>query len=172
MNNTLNIGSGLTFLLISLPIIGVIFWPHSPYIQDYELLYLSPNVEHWFGADDTGRDLVARICIGVGISFSVGVLSVIIGVLIGLPLGCYSAFYGGTVDLLHDYCEQEQAVVAQLSPDTVEAIRPFVPTDCHIQNPIDTGAPVGVAVTWGDREGIAADLHGGKEAAGESAVSL
>ena len=100
MNKTLNIGSALTFLLISLPIIGVIFWPHSPYKQDYELLYLSPNVEHWFGADDTGRDLVARICIGVGISFSVGVLSVIIGVLIGLPLGCYSAFYGGTVDLL------------------------------------------------------------------------
>ena len=65
-----------------------------------------------------------------------------------LPKGPSIAFMttsGGTVDLLHDYCEQEQAVVAQLSPDTVEAIRPFVPTDCHIQNPIDTGAPVGIS---------------------------
>jgi len=52
---------------------------------------------------------------------------------------------GGTVDLLHDYCEQEKAVVAPLNSDTVEAIRPFVPADCHIQNPIDTGAPVGIS---------------------------
>ena len=65
-----------------------------------------------------------------------------------LPNGPSIAFMttsGGTVDLLHDYCEQEKAVVAPLNSDTVEAIRPFVPKDCHIQNPIDTGAPVGIS---------------------------
>ncbi|MEE2654501.1 MAG: acetate--CoA ligase family protein [Pseudomonadota bacterium] len=65
-----------------------------------------------------------------------------------LPKGPSIAFMttsGGTVDLLHDYCEQEKAVVAPLNSDTVEAIRPFVPADCHIQNPIDTGAPVGIS---------------------------
>ncbi|MDA1323639.1 MAG: acetate--CoA ligase family protein [Proteobacteria bacterium] len=63
-----------------------------------------------------------------------------------LPKGPAIAFMttsGGTVDLLHDYCEAEGAVVAELAPATVEAIRPFVPADCHIRNPIDTGAPVG-----------------------------
>jgi len=50
---------------------------------------------------------------------------------------------GGTVDLLHDYCEEQGASVPELSPETVEAVRPFVPADCHIRNPIDTGAPVG-----------------------------
>ena len=63
-----------------------------------------------------------------------------------LPKGPAIAFMttsGGTVDLLHDYCEAEGAVVADLTPATVEAIRPFVPADCHIRNPIDTGAPVG-----------------------------
>ena len=65
-----------------------------------------------------------------------------------LPKGPAIAFMttsGGTVDLLHDYCEAEGAVVPDLSPKTVEAIRPFVPADCHIRNPIDTGAPVGVS---------------------------
>jgi acyl-CoA synthetase (NDP forming) len=52
---------------------------------------------------------------------------------------------GGTVDLLHDYCEAEGAVVPDLAPETVEAVRPFVPADCHIRNPIDTGAPVGAS---------------------------
>ncbi|MBT5050312.1 MAG: acetate--CoA ligase family protein [Rhodospirillaceae bacterium] len=65
-----------------------------------------------------------------------------------LPKGPAIAFMttsGGTVDLLHDYCEQEGAVVPDLAPKTVEAIRPYVPADCHIRNPIDTGAPVGVS---------------------------
>ena len=65
-----------------------------------------------------------------------------------LPKGPSIAFMttsGGTVDLLHDYCEQENAVVSDLSPETIEAIRPYVPADCHIRNPIDTGAPVGVS---------------------------
>ncbi|MBK19245.1 MAG: hypothetical protein CMM52_10475 [Rhodospirillaceae bacterium] len=65
-----------------------------------------------------------------------------------LPKGPRIAFMttsGGTVDLLHDYCEQEKTVVADLATETVEAIRPFVPADCHITNPIDTGAPVGVS---------------------------
>lgn len=63
-----------------------------------------------------------------------------------LPRGPGIAFMttsGGTVDLLHDYCEQEGAVVPELGPETIAAIRPFVPADCHIRNPIDTGAPVG-----------------------------
>ena len=100
MDKSLNLGLYLILLLISFPIIGTLFWPHSPYVQDSALLYLPPDSVHWFGADDTGRDLFARVCTAVGISFSVGVLSVIIGVIIGLPLGCYSAFYGGKVDLL------------------------------------------------------------------------
>ena len=65
-----------------------------------------------------------------------------------LPKGPRIAFMttsGGTVDLLHDYCEQENAIVGDLSPKTIEAIRPYVPADCHIRNPIDTGAPVGVS---------------------------
>jgi acyl-CoA synthetase (NDP forming) len=63
-----------------------------------------------------------------------------------LPRGPGIAFMttsGGTVDLLHDYCEEQNAVVPEFSPETIEAVREFVPADCHIRNPIDTGAPVG-----------------------------
>lgn len=59
------------------------------------------------------------------------------------PRVAFMTTSGGTVDLLHDYCEAENAAVPELSPETIEAIRPFVPADCHIRNPIDTGAPVG-----------------------------
>jgi len=65
-----------------------------------------------------------------------------------LPRGPAIAFMttsGGTVDLLHDYADAEGAVVPELAPETVEAIRPHVPADTPIRNPIDTGAPVGVS---------------------------
>jgi len=65
-----------------------------------------------------------------------------------LPRGPAIAFMttsGGTVDLLHDYADAEGAVVPELAPATVEAIRPHVPPDTPIRNPIDTGAPVGAS---------------------------
>ena len=52
---------------------------------------------------------------------------------------------GGTVDLLHDYAEDEGAVVPELAPETVAAIRPHLPPDTPIRNPIDTGSPVGAS---------------------------
>ncbi|MEE8334055.1 MAG: acetate--CoA ligase family protein, partial [Alphaproteobacteria bacterium] len=65
-----------------------------------------------------------------------------------LPKGPAIAFMttsGGTVDLLHDYTDAEGAVVPELGPETVEAIRPHLPPDTPIRNPIDTGAPVGAS---------------------------
>ena len=59
------------------------------------------------------------------------------------PRVAFMTTSGGTVDLLHDYCEEQGTSVPDLSEATIEKIRPFVPSDCHIRNPIDTGAPVG-----------------------------
>lgn len=59
------------------------------------------------------------------------------------PRVAFMTTSGGTVDLLHDYCDEQGASVPELSPKTVDAIRPYVPKHCDIRNPIDTGAPVG-----------------------------
>ena len=59
------------------------------------------------------------------------------------PRVAFMTTSGGTVDLLHDYCEEQGTSVPDLNEATIEKIRPFVPSDCHIRNPIDTGAPVG-----------------------------
>lgn len=58
-----------------------------------------PNAEHFFGTDDRGRDVLARLLYGfnIGISFSliVTILSYTIGVSIGSMLG----FFGGKIDI-------------------------------------------------------------------------
>ena len=57
-----------------------------------------PSKEHWFGTDEMGRDLFARVVHGSRISLLVGVCAVTVSVFGGTILGAISGFYGGKVD--------------------------------------------------------------------------
>lgn len=70
----------------------------DPLLNNYNALTVPPSTEHWFGTDDLGRDLWARIVFGARISLYVGFLSVAFGSGIGGTLGIIGAFYGRTAD--------------------------------------------------------------------------
>ncbi|MCT4624976.1 MAG: ABC transporter permease [Schleiferiaceae bacterium] len=52
----------------------------------------------WLGTDRYGRDLLSRLILGTRISLAVGLISVFISLLIGIPLGTLAGFYKGKVD--------------------------------------------------------------------------
>jgi peptide/nickel transport system permease protein len=58
----------------------------------------SPSLQHWFGADDLGRDILARILRGVEVSFMVAILVTLVTMLIGIFIGLLAGFYGGKID--------------------------------------------------------------------------
>lgn len=60
----------------------------------------APNGTYWFGTDNFGRDYLTRCIYGGRISLSVGLVSTLIALLIGVPLGCIAGFYGGKVDMV------------------------------------------------------------------------
>ena len=65
---------------------------------DLNAVLASFNSQHWLGADDLGRDILARILSGVKVSFTVAILVTLITMLIGVVIGLLAGFYGGKVD--------------------------------------------------------------------------
>jgi ABC-type dipeptide/oligopeptide/nickel transport system permease subunit len=72
--------------------------PYDPYASDYAATWQMPSAEHWLGTDDLGRDVLSRLIYGSRISISVGILSQLVIVLIGLPIGALAGLLGGWFD--------------------------------------------------------------------------
>lgn len=77
----------------------------APLLTRYDPLIMNPidrlqppNPNHVLGTDTFGRDLFTRILFGSRISLQTGLVSVSIAVLIGVPMGLMSGFYGGLTD--------------------------------------------------------------------------
>jgi ABC-type dipeptide/oligopeptide/nickel transport system permease subunit len=87
---------------IALEILVAIFapWvaPYDPYQPDFAHTWQQPSAAHWLGTDDLGRDVLARLIYGARISISVGILSQLVIVLIGLPIGALAGLLGGWPD--------------------------------------------------------------------------
>lgn len=90
----LTIVLGLVLVAIFAPVIA----PYSPTKTNVLERTKPPSLEHPFGTDSFGRDVFSRVIMGSRISIYVGLTSVGIAVLFGVPLGAIGGYYGGYVD--------------------------------------------------------------------------
>lgn len=95
---------GLAILLIL--VLGAVF---ADVICDYDTMVIKqdianrlqgPSAQHWFGTDEFGRDIFARILHGSRVSLVVGIISVSIALILGGSFGAFAGFYGGKVDMI------------------------------------------------------------------------
>lgn len=61
---------------------------------------LEPSGQHWFGTDDMGLDLFSQVVWGTRSSIRVGIIAVLITMIIGVPVGLLSGYYGGIYDTI------------------------------------------------------------------------
>ncbi|AJD92442.1 glutathione transport system permease protein gsiD [Jeotgalibacillus malaysiensis] len=97
-NKAALIGGYLIVFFIVVAIFGPMLLSKSPNATDIANKLAGPSAEYWFGTDNFGRDIFTRIIHGMGITLYVGFLSVIIGLVVGVPLGIISGYYGGRID--------------------------------------------------------------------------
>jgi peptide/nickel transport system permease protein len=94
------VGGGIILGMLVVAAAAGTLAPYDPFTADYSLQFAPPSVDHWFGTDEFGRDILSRIMHGARIALFVGFAASFLGCTIGGLLGVTSAYLGGKVDLL------------------------------------------------------------------------
>ena len=92
--------AGFIILEILIAIFAAQIAPYDPNRGDYAATWQLPSPQHLLGTDDLGRDLLSRLIFGARVSLAVGIVSQIVLVLIGVPIGALAGLLGGWVDYL------------------------------------------------------------------------
>ena len=87
-------------IFIAAAVLAPLISPYNPDLQTWSAVRKAPSALHWFGTDDVGRDVLARVIFGARASLLAGVISVAIALLVGVPVGLVSGYLGGFIDAL------------------------------------------------------------------------
>ena len=74
------------------------FMTHDPVSSYPDRILEAPSAEHWFGTDGNGMDVFSRVIYGAKFGFGIAIPAVIISVLIGVPVGLIAGYRGGLLD--------------------------------------------------------------------------
>jgi peptide/nickel transport system permease protein len=88
----------LTFLLLA--ILAPVISPTDPIFQNLPDRAKFISLEHPLGTDLLGRDMLSRILYGSRISLTLGIAAVLVGSLLGVPLGLLAGYLGRNVDMV------------------------------------------------------------------------
>lgn len=99
-NKTAMIGLAFIIMLIVVAICADFFYDYKTEVieQNIPNRLMRPSLEHPFGTDEYGRELLARVVHGSRISLIVATSAVAIAVVIGGALGSIAGYFGGVVD--------------------------------------------------------------------------
>jgi peptide/nickel transport system permease protein len=88
------VGAGLLLLVVLVAVLAPVISPYPPTEVHFETPFQRVGTEgFWLGTDDLGRDIMSRVFYGTRASLEVGLLSVALAVVIGVPLGLVSGWW-------------------------------------------------------------------------------
>jgi ABC-type dipeptide/oligopeptide/nickel transport system permease subunit len=82
-------------LIVLAALFAPLIAPYDPYFTDLTIVMQPPSETHWFGTDNTGRDILSRVLYGTRNTLMLGLVGVLVGGLLGGLLGILAAFYVG-----------------------------------------------------------------------------
>jgi len=99
-NPRMIIGGALVVAWVFVAAFAPLIAPYDPIKVIPSDALIPPGASHWLGTDDLGRDVLSRVMWGSRVSLSVGLISVSIGLLLGVTIGLAAGYLGGTFDLI------------------------------------------------------------------------
>lgn len=95
------IGLGLTVFIVLAALLAPVLNPYDAASdRNYALRLQPPTLDHWFGTEALGRDILTLVWYGLRTSLVIGLVSVLIGMLIGVGLGLASGYFRGWVETI------------------------------------------------------------------------
>jgi peptide/nickel transport system permease protein len=88
----------LTGSLLLVGLTSLFYTPQDPLAISIADRLQGPSGMYWLGTDQFGRDVLSRVMRGATISMSVGVISVGIGLVVGVVLGGFAGYCGRGID--------------------------------------------------------------------------
>ncbi len=92
------VGLAVVLLFIAIAVLAPLISPYDPIATNWALVRKPPSMQHWFGTDEIGRDVLARIVWGTHVSLLAGLVSVSLALAIGVPFGLVAGYFGGIID--------------------------------------------------------------------------
>jgi peptide/nickel transport system permease protein len=99
-SKTAFVGAMMLVVLFTVCIITPAIDRYSPVKQNYRALLQPPSAEHYFGTDRYGRDIWSRVLWGGRRLIVISLLAVGFGLVLGVPFGALSGYYGGWTDAI------------------------------------------------------------------------
>ncbi len=98
-----NKGAMFSLALIALftffAFIGPLMTSYDYRTNNYTSINQPPSKDHWFGTDELGRDLWARVWVGAKVSLFIGLISALIQATLGIVIGGVAGLFGGKIDM-------------------------------------------------------------------------
>ena len=97
-NKSFITGSCMIGLMLLIMVVGFFYLPYDPDAMDTPNKLQFFSAAHPLGTDQFGRDILSRIMEGTRVSFLVGALTVVLGLIVGGTIGSIAGYYGGKID--------------------------------------------------------------------------
>jgi peptide/nickel transport system permease protein len=92
------VGLAVVLFFIAVAVFAPLISPYDPLATSWLAVRKPPSALHWFGTDEIGRDVLARVIWGARASLLAGLVSVSLALAAGVPIGLVSGYLGGAVD--------------------------------------------------------------------------
>jgi peptide/nickel transport system permease protein len=92
------LGAVIVVFWVACALFGRHLVPVDPYADDLMSSLAPPSAAHWFGTDQLGRDVFARVVVGAGSILAVAPLATLLGVTLGTLIGLLTGYFGGLLD--------------------------------------------------------------------------